>query len=110
MALQAGVGGGAVEQRHRLLAAELEGASEVDRSLHVLVAVGMAKAAAGPGGGETGVMVDRGVEVGHGAGEIALLAPHPAHAVVSSGPTGAPGAGARAHRAGEVGRPEGAGA
>src|SRR3546814_4265973 len=72
MALQAGVGGGAVEQRHRLLAAELEGASEVDRSLHVLVAVEMAKAAVGPGGGETGVMVDRGVEVGHGAGEIAL--------------------------------------
>src|SRR3546814_19922816 len=70
MALQAGVGGGAVEQRHRLLAAELEGASEVDRSLHVLVAVEMAKAAVGPGGGETGVMVDRGVEVGHGAGEI----------------------------------------
>src|SRR3546814_2349161 len=53
MALQAGVGGGAVEQRHRLLAAELEGASEVDRSLHVLVAVEIAKAAVGPGGGET---------------------------------------------------------
>src|SRR3546814_20172462 len=83
MALQAGVSGGAVEQRHRLLAAELEGASEVDRSLHVLVAVEMAKAAVGPGGGETDVMVDRGVEVGHGAGEIALLAPHHAHAVRS---------------------------
>src|SRR3546814_14947175 len=66
MALQAGVGGGAVEQRHRLLAAELEGASEVDRSLHVLVAVEMAKAAVGPGGGETGDMVDRG-ETGRAA-------------------------------------------
>src|SRR3546814_13516159 len=80
----------------------------VDRSLHVLVAVEMAKAAVGPGGGETGVMVDRGVEVGHGAGEIALLAPHHAHAVVRSCPPGAHGAGALEVVAGEVGAAEGA--
>src|SRR3546814_18259968 len=91
MALQAGVGGGAVEQRHRLLAAELEGPSEVDRSLHVLVAVEMAKAAVGPGGGATGVVVDRGVEVCHVAREIDLLVPHHADAVVRSGQTGAHG-------------------
>src|SRR3546814_7762373 len=53
-------------------------------------------------------MVDRGVEVGHGAGEIALLAPHHAHAVVRSGPTGAHGAGALEVVDGEVGVAEGA--
>src|SRR3546814_19082321 len=68
----------------------------------------MAKGAVGPGGGETSVMVDRGVEVGHGAGDIALLAPHHAHAVVRSGPTGAHGAGAIEVVDGEVGLAEGA--